>query len=213
VSASEGGPKVFGIGFHKTGTTSLGRALKLLGYRVCGPVGVRDPRIAENAEDLALAEVDRYDAFQDNPWPLLFRILDERYAGSRFVLTLRPPEEWIRSVVTHFGRGSTPMREFIYGRGRGSPRGNEAHYLRTYEDHNRRVLDYFSGREEDLLVLRITEGEGWDRLCPFLDEPVPATPFPAANAKGSRRKRDLRRMVSRHLGWLPGVGGGSRDRL
>ncbi len=27
-------PKVFGIGFHKTGTTSLGRALRALGYRV-----------------------------------------------------------------------------------------------------------------------------------------------------------------------------------
>lgn len=27
-------PKVFGIGFHRSGTTSLGRALRSLGYRV-----------------------------------------------------------------------------------------------------------------------------------------------------------------------------------
>jgi Sulfotransferase domain len=202
------GPKVFGIGFHKTGTTSLSRALKLLGYRVCGPVGVRDPRIAERAEEMALAQVERFDAFQDNPWPLLFRALDERYPGSKFVLTVRPAEEWIRSLVTHFGRESTPMREFIYGAGRGFPRGNESHYLEVYETHNRRVLEHFEGREKDLLVLRITEGEGWERLCPFLDRPEPEQPFPLANAKGARRKRDLKRQGARYLRWLPGSLGG-----
>jgi hypothetical protein len=29
--------KVFGIGFHKTATTSLAKALSYLGYRVTGP--------------------------------------------------------------------------------------------------------------------------------------------------------------------------------
>ncbi|MEE2776427.1 MAG: sulfotransferase [Acidobacteriota bacterium] len=29
--------KVFGIGFHKTGTSSLGAALEVLGYRVRAP--------------------------------------------------------------------------------------------------------------------------------------------------------------------------------
>jgi UDP-N-acetylmuramate-alanine ligase len=38
--------KVFCIGFHKTGTTSLAVALKTLGYRVTGPNGVHDPDIA-----------------------------------------------------------------------------------------------------------------------------------------------------------------------
>ena len=37
------GQKVFCVGFHKTGTKSLGAALTALGYRVIGPSGARDP--------------------------------------------------------------------------------------------------------------------------------------------------------------------------
>lgn len=38
--------KVFCIGFHKTGTTSLELALIRLGYRVTGSFGTKDPHIA-----------------------------------------------------------------------------------------------------------------------------------------------------------------------
>lgn len=37
--------KVFGIGFHKTGTTFLGQALEVLGYDVHGPIGVLEEDI------------------------------------------------------------------------------------------------------------------------------------------------------------------------
>src|SRR5215472_9937783 len=39
--------KVFGIGFHKTATTSLAKALSYLGYRVTGPNWVDNPNPAE----------------------------------------------------------------------------------------------------------------------------------------------------------------------
>ena len=83
--------KVFGIGFHKTGTTSLALALRQLGYSVTGPNGVNDPNISQNARALVRDLVDQFDAFQDNPWPILFRELDEWYPNSKFVLTLREP--------------------------------------------------------------------------------------------------------------------------
>jgi len=173
--------KIFGIGFHKTGTTSLAAALAQLGYRVTGEFGVRNPRIAEEALDIAATIVPRFDAFQDNPWPILYRELDRRYPGSRFILTLRPVDEWLASSVNHFGERTTPMREWIYGVG--SPLGNEALYRERYQRHNREVREYFRDRPGDLLELRITEGEGWDRLCPFLDKPLPATAFPHANKR------------------------------
>jgi hypothetical protein len=40
--------KVFCVGFHKTGTTSLALALEILDYRVAGPTGINDPNIAKN---------------------------------------------------------------------------------------------------------------------------------------------------------------------
>ena len=180
-------PKVFGIGFHKTGTTSLGLALERLGYRVCGKLGVHRAGIAQEALALAWARLDDCDAFQDNPWPLLYRQLDARCPGSRFILTIRPRDRWIESVCRHFGDASTPMREWIYGVG--SPRGNEAAYLRRYDAHNAAVKAYFENRPGDLLVFRTGEGDGWDELCRFLDHAVPADPFPHGNSRAAREER------------------------
>ena len=75
--------KIFGIGFHKTGTKSSGHALELLGYRVCGTFGIRDDNIAHTALHRALELAVQYDAFQDYPWPVLFRDLDEAFPGSK----------------------------------------------------------------------------------------------------------------------------------
>ena len=40
-----------------------------------------------------------------------------------------------------------------------------------------RVADYFHDRD-DLLVMRVTEGDGYDLLCPFLGVPTATEPFP-----------------------------------
>lgn len=178
--------KVFCIGFHKTGTTSLEKALELLGYRVTGPNGTKDPDIASKVYDMADELVQQYDAFQDNPWPVIYREMDEKYPGSRFILTMRSPESWINSQVRDFGLRETPMRQWIYGVG--CPEGNEDVYVARYERHNREVLEYFRDRPDDLLVMDLPGGDGWPKLCGFLDEPVPDEPFPHANKASLSRK-------------------------
>lgn len=179
-------PKVFGIGFHKTGTKTLAAALGQLGYKVAGPNGVRNPKIKDEVYSMAFQLVAQYDAFQDNPWPIIYRELDVKYPGSKFILTLRPTESWIRSVVQHFGTSSTPMREWIYGVG--YPKGNEDIYISRYERHNREVIEHFRSRPHDLLVLRIAEGEGWLRLCNFLGHEIPAADFPHLNKALDRER-------------------------
>jgi hypothetical protein len=182
--ASRSRAKVFCIGFQKTGTTTMRSALEALDYRVAGHFGVDDPEIRANALPNALDLARKYSAFQDNPWPVLFRDLDQHFPGSRFVLTVRDPERWLASVVDHFGDLSTPMREWIYGPG--SPRGHEDVYLERFERHNREVRDYFSIRSGDLLEMNIEAGDGWDPLCGFLGLPRPAIPFPHKNKAGDR---------------------------
>jgi hypothetical protein len=177
-------PKVFGIGFHKTGTTSLLQALSTLGYSVTGPNWTNDPRIALDIESLVRELVPQYDAFQDTPWPVIYSFLDSEFPGSKFILTLRPVDQWLKSVVKHFGTDETEMRRWIYGVG--APIGNEDIYTNRYEQHNKDVIEYFSGREEDFLTLKITEGEGWEKLCPFLNCDLPNTPFPFANRAETR---------------------------
>jgi hypothetical protein len=179
--------KIFCIGFHKTGTKSLAAALTYLGYRVTGPNWVTNPRIREKALSLALELIPHYDAFQDNPWPILYQELHAQFPNARFILTLRSGEAWLRSIVRHFGETSTPMREWIYGVGQ--PRGNEKIYLARYERHNREVLDYFNDKPGRLLVLDITAGEGWGKLSSFLGEDCPDVNFPRENFANSRESR------------------------
>ena len=183
--------KVFCIGFHKTGTTSLEVALSKLGYSVAGSFGTKDPEIESKVHEMAFAMVAEYDAFEDNPWPILYRELDERFPGSKFILTRRPSENWIRSQVKDFATTETPMRRWIYGEDAGCPEGNEDTYIARYERHNREVLDYFSDRPNDLLVVDFPNDDGWTRICPFLDVDIPDEPFPHANkASLSRRMKN-----------------------
>jgi hypothetical protein len=176
--------KVFCIGFHKTGTTSMEQALTQLGLSVTGPNGTTNPNIARDVYRIADRLIPRFDAFQDNPWPVIYEYVDAHVAGAKFVLTLRDPEDWIRSQVRHFGRTTTPMREWIYGVG--CPEGNEDVYLARYNAHNQAVTQYFQNRPDDLLVMDLKRGDGWEQLAPFLGLTPPSSPFPHENRANDR---------------------------
>ena len=179
--------KVFGIGFHKTGTKSLAKALEILGYSVTRPNGGQDPNLEDNALHIVRELIDRYDAFQDFPWAALYRELDRLRPDSKFILTVRPAEEWIESAIRYFGETTSPIRRWIYGAHAGSPIGHERHYIERYERHNAEVLEYFSSRPDCLLVLRITDGEGWSPLCKFLDREIPSREFPSVAPVSKRQ--------------------------
>ncbi|MFO1142508.1 MAG: sulfotransferase [Amaricoccus sp.] len=182
------GGKVFGIGFHKTGTTTLRDALMILGYRVTGPNGTKDPEIAAKLDEMVEDLSARFDAFQDNPWPLVYRKMDALYPGSKFVLTVRDPERWIASAVRDFAERDSPMRQLIYGVGH--PKGHEALYIARMQAHNAEVAEYFRDRPGDLITLDWSKRPGWEPLCDFLGMPVPKDPFPHAN---TARQTELRR--------------------
>jgi len=179
--------KVFGIGFHKTGTTTLELVLKKLGYKVLGCKVSLAQKLFDKQYDDVLSLTEDFDALQDNPWPLLYKELDQKYPNSKFILTIRDEQKWISSVVNHFGKNHTDMREWIYGVG--FPEGNEDIFLKRYKKHNQEVLKYFKNRHEDLLVVNWESGDSWNEICNFLNETIPNRPFPHAN-KGTKYAND-----------------------
>ena len=122
--------------------------------------------------------------------------MDAMYPGSRFILTVRDPDSWFKSLDRHFGANESPMRELLYGVAH--PQGNAELYKARMRRHDEEVLEYFKDRPDDLLVFDVTKDGNWPLLCGFLGEPIPAGPFPHSNSVGDR----LRMRRFRQWGWL-----------
>lgn len=180
--------KIFGIGLSKTGTTSLAKALELLGFRVDHRGGAFVHRTP--------AELAHLDGATDE-LATSYRLLDERYPGAKFILTIRASESWLKSCSHHFrqplepGTWGTQQIEALYG----TTVFDREKFLAGYARHRREVEEYFRHRPHDLLVIDVSAGEGWGRLCPFLGRPIPAESFPKENV--SRSWRRVWRKVSR----------------
>lgn len=173
--------KVFGIGFHKTGTTTLDLALKELGYNTCPVRTDLVKSLSKNDFEPMLAVAREFDAFQDNPWPMLYKKVYEEFPNSKFVLTLRSEAKWMASILNSFGGKSTAMREWVYGKGNGDPEQNESVFLEKYRHHNEEVLEFFQDKKDTLLVIDWEATNGWTELCSFLNKAIPAVEFPHAN--------------------------------
>ena len=93
--------KVFGIGAHKTGTSSLATVFKLCGLVVGDQAeGELAGYSARRGDFRKLVDyVRKADAFQDSPFAdaAVYANLDALFPGSKFILTVRPPEDWFRS--------------------------------------------------------------------------------------------------------------------
>ena len=184
--------KVFGIGFNKTGTTTLGRAFAALGITpIAEP---RSPQIdfRHLTQEIfthgnyapALYAALWFRAFQDRPWNVwnMYRILDAAFPHSKFILTYRHPETWWRSVerwlsVANQGDAARLHRYLQHLR---ASHLDKEQFVAAYQRHNQEIRTYFGDRT-DLLVVNFEEGDGWTPLCDFLDVKVPDLPFPHAN--------------------------------
>lgn len=186
-------PKVFCVGVHKTGTTSLKKALELLGYHTIGPTPeVLEPILEGRWGDVD-AVVEAFDAFQDDPWFLAYEYLERRYPDARFILTIRDRDRWIGSVQRHFADRVNPTRRAVYGDV--SALQDPEHYKDCYDRHNRAVVEYFSEMGRDLLVIDMATA-GWDELCAHLGATAPRSilgrpiPLPHANAASTLEFRN-----------------------
>jgi len=58
------------------------------------------------------------------------------------------------------------------------------------------VMDYFKDRPDDLLIIDICSGEGFEKLAPFLGRPLPAQPFPHKGNILSKRVEEAKASVA-----------------
>lgn len=188
MSGSEAPPKsslsrkIFGVGMQRTGTTSMTRALQMLGFK-----SAHFP--AELWEEKSAPVLYECEAFFDNPIPLLYKKLDRRCPGSKFILTVRDEDRWLESCEFLFTKKRDDygfdeseriqeMHHALYGQNHFT----EEVFRQAFRRHNREVKEYFSDRQDDLLVLDIRQDDKWIALCSFLDVEHPGEPFPHSHS-------------------------------
>ena len=170
--------KIFGIGFYKTGTTTLYDALRLLGYStVNGDKPGSYPGADDGATlvrqidagDYRLPTFDMFDAFTDNPYFRIWRRIYDMYPDAKYILTVRDEARWIASCAKFFRhRRVRPMRVWMFG----------AH---ANPGRDAAVREFFATRQHQYFEFDPTREGGWEPLCAFLGAPVPDRPWPHAN--------------------------------
>lgn len=189
-------PKVFGIGLSKTGTTSLARALEEMGYLTAHYNNPFSRCILED-QDFHI-----FDAANDTPVCVRFESLFHLYPNARFILTTRDLGGWVDSLTKQRERfwGTAEMTQLAWqftARGQTIRQPdtvavdwalyyNHPNLETAYEDYMRRVDRFFSGpRVGKLLRLDLFAGDGWSKICEFLNKPIPDAPLPWANREPS----------------------------
>ncbi len=173
--------KIVGIGLNKTGTKTL-RACRLHWWLKHASFSPEAFELWSNSDLTALMTwVKNYQSFEGWPWPLIFKEIDRKFPGAKFILTRRTdPHVWFESLCRHAERtGPTAFRKYVYGYE--MPHAQKDPHIRYYEEHLQSVRKYFSSRADALLEVCWEEGTGWAELAKFLKVPVPTRPFPHAN--------------------------------
>lgn len=183
--------RIFGIGMHKTATTSLHAALTQLGIQSAHWKTAHWAKaIWTEMTTLGRSKtLEKSYALSDLPVGILYQELDRAYPGSKFILTIRNEKQWLKSVKNHWSWDHNPFRKFwdtdpfthkihklVYGQ-----KGFDATlFIARYRRHNADAKEYFKYRPNDLLVMDMNKGNraNWKNLCKFLGKPVPDAEYP-----------------------------------
>ena len=212
--------KIIGAGFGRTGTVSLKEAFEHLGYPCYHMQEVMKAYDRGHVEqwDAALSGHDidwqalyaGYEATVDFPSCVFYRELMDAFPSALVILSTRDPQRWWQSyskliglvaktrffnfipMFRKFAAMNIHMIDYVFD-GSMDEEVCIARYLRHIDEVKATVP------AERLLVYSVTEG--WEPLCRFLGHPVPAMPFPHANAGIA----DLRAKITEQF-WQHGIG-------
>jgi hypothetical protein len=181
---------------NKTGTTSISKTLSDLNFKL-SPQYIGESLMDEymnNDINRLILYIDRYEAFQDNPFSVtgIHEMLYYYYPNSKFVLTIRDnAEEWYNSLVRfHTNLFSSDKRfppskndlmnstyinkSWIYRvmkykfNAPDNDMYNKKILIDRYNIHNNKIINFFSDKKEQLLVINLKHENSYEKFCNFL---------------------------------------------
>ena len=195
--------KIIGIGFNKTGTTTLREIFNILNIKPYCPIDRKLSEYYYNGEENKIYDyAKKYKCFADYPWffPDVYKKMDKYYKESQFILTIRKEEKWFDSIVRFYGNSTSIFKGNIKTGQKGVNKdamqkyhlqmfGNDAptiteakeKYIKVYNNHNDNIKKYFKNKKNKLLIMDFEEGDGWEKICDFLECTIPNISFPHKN--------------------------------
>lgn len=184
--------KVFGIGLSRTATTSLHKALGILGLRSFHWAFRPGNRI------LRLEDAYFCDALTDINAAFCFETLARMFPNAKFIYTTRPLDTWEKSITRHYGvqtpgqlkkrMRKTPVtdtpapgalkHDVLYHAIHDGLYTGHASWKDAYIAHEKAVKRFFGDSPQLMEFDIFRRGHGWNELCGFLGKPVPQTPYP-----------------------------------
>lgn len=164
--------KVFCIGYNKTGTTSLGRSLEMLGYKNSSYNRIVWRKYYKNREiNKILNYTAKFDSVDDLPWLKedMIPVLDKAFPNSKFIYLSREEESWKKSMYNWRYKTFNEYPDLVKS-------------LEAYRDHKKFVLNYFKDRpQKDFISLNIRDEKGFKKLAKFLGKESQIEKFPHFN--------------------------------
>jgi hypothetical protein len=179
--------KILCVGYPRTGTRSLWQALTLLGYKALHHDDERIP--LHPPMGYCFRQYDDVDAATEEVyWREVLKAYEDQFP--RIILTTRSEDAWwqsVRHVVWENRQVPDPaviarfdfIQQLLYGAA--SP--VELLYRKRYREHREAVQDYCRRSGVPCLLFDAGAGDGWTKLCRFLDDPVPPVPYPWENRR------------------------------
>lgn len=183
--------KIFGIGVARTGTTTLSKALNILGYKSihveCDVMEVANIN-GQDSFSIKKDIIDNNDAIIGTPLSPCFEMLANKYPNAFFIITIRDSDSWLNSCSLSFTE-KLPMDDNHHALHRwlyDSILYDKDKFMYGYMNYVTKVLTFFNNNFKNrLLVYNICSGSGWNPLCNFLGNKIPDCPLPHESKRGS----------------------------
>jgi hypothetical protein len=212
--------EIIGVGLSRTGSMSLRYALDDLGFK-CYHMEVAARTFSRGDLDLWLdfmegrtdmdwdAVFDGYEATMDTPPALYFEELYKKYPNAKYILTVRNPDNWYKSLsklmnmhdtlvekLQFLPRFKAFQRVYRILESKLKTEGNDQESLiNFYNNHNESVKALIPN--DQLLVFEVKDG--YKPLCDFLGIPAPAEEFPHINAGIEKAEKIMQSMLLEDL--------------
>ena len=176
--------KVVVISPYRTATQSTNQLLKSFGYKTIhyGGTVINGFELIGYPSEYVLEKMavfaDMYEAFSDNPYPVMYKHFDETYPGSKFIMIKRDPDSWYKSIQSlneflHKDEIDPFERTFFTAYLKNVPKTFKEipynDYIKCYNSHIRAVEEYFKDKD-NLLVLDISDDKKGVKIANFLDK-------------------------------------------